>query len=141
MEALAQVMAPLDPEMAAMVQAQLRAKGVELVLGTAVAAIAPRGKGLVATLASGRELPADMIMLSVGVRPDTAFARAAGLACSPSGAIVVDAAMRTSDPHIFALGGCGGGPESGPREGRLHPPGGDRPPSRPASWPRTSPSG
>ncbi|HWQ10058.1 MAG TPA: FAD-dependent oxidoreductase, partial [Holophaga sp.] len=103
-EALDQVMGPLDPEMAALVQTQLRAKGVELVLGTAVAAIEQRGKGLAATLASGRELPADLVILSVGVRPDTAFAKAAGLACSPSGAIVVDAAMRTSDPHIFALG-------------------------------------
>ena len=103
-EALGQVMSVLDPEMAALVQTQLRSKGVGLALGETVTALQRREGGLVATLASGGELPADLVLLSVGVRPDTAFARESGLACSPSGALVVDAALRTSDSHIFALG-------------------------------------
>ena len=103
-EALDQVMGVLDPDMASMVHAHLRAKGVGLVLGDAVRSFERRDGRLVAALASGTEIAGDMVVLSVGVRPDTAFARESGIACGASGAILVDAAMRTSDPDIFALG-------------------------------------
>jgi NADPH-dependent 2,4-dienoyl-CoA reductase/sulfur reductase-like enzyme len=103
-EAQAQVMTVLDPELAALVHAQLRAKNVELALGQAVQAIEQRGSRLVVRLSSGTELPADGVILSVGVKPDTAFARESGLACAPTGALLVDAHMRTSDPDIYALG-------------------------------------
>ncbi len=103
-EAQNQVMTVVDPEMAAMVHAQLRAKGVGLRLGDGVARFEQRGSRLVVVLASGEELPADVVIFSIGVRPDTAFVRESGIACTPSGAIQVDARMQTSDPHVFALG-------------------------------------
>lgn len=103
-EALGQVMNVLDPDMASLIHAQLRAKHVELALGDAVKSFERRGSRLVITLASGAEIQSDMVILSVGVRPDTAFVKASDIACGPSGAILVDAAMRTSDPDVFALG-------------------------------------
>nr|WP_320131359.1 FAD-dependent oxidoreductase [uncultured Holophaga sp.] len=103
-EAQDQVMNGLDPEMAAMVQAQLRSKGVGLRLGTPVQAFERRGSRLFVKLAPDDELSADVVILSIGVRPDTGFIREAGIACAPHGAIQVDGSLRTSDPHVFALG-------------------------------------
>lgn len=103
-EAQDQVMNVLDPEMAAMVHAQLKAKNVELYLGDGVASFERRGSRTVVRLASGTELPADIVILSIGVRPDTGIAREAGLALAPNGAIIVDERMRTSAPGVYALG-------------------------------------
>ncbi len=103
-EALDQVMAPLDPEMAAIVHQHMKAKGVELYLADSVMAFERKGDKIVAKLKSGASLPADMVMLSIGVKPDTALARAAGLALDDRGAILVDSRMRTSDPHVYAVG-------------------------------------
>ncbi|MCU0301935.1 MAG: FAD-dependent oxidoreductase [Candidatus Nanopelagicales bacterium] len=95
-----QVMAPLDPEMAAIVAAELRRNGVQLALGVQVTEV--RAETVV--LSDGRELDADLVIMSIGVRPDVTLARAAGLELGPRGGIKVDAQMRTSDPHIFAVG-------------------------------------
>ncbi|WP_030174208.1 FAD-dependent oxidoreductase [Spirillospora albida] len=95
-----QVLAPLDPELAALVHAELRRNGVAVELGTSLSAVGPRE----VELASGRRLPADLVVLAIGVRPDIALARAAGLAIGPRGGIAVDARMRTSDPRVFAVG-------------------------------------
>jgi len=103
-EALDQVMAPLDPEMAAIVHQHMKAKGVELYLSDSVAAFERKDEKIVARLKSGKALPADMVILSIGVRPDTALARAAGLELDERGAIVVDSRMRTSDPNVYAVG-------------------------------------
>lgn len=103
-EAQDQVMNVLDPEMAAMIHAQLRSKRVELVLKDGVKSFEKRGSRLVITLTSGAEIPTDMAILSIGVKPDTAFAKSSGIACNPGGAILVDPHMRTSDPHVYALG-------------------------------------
>ena len=103
-EALDQVMAPLDFEMAALVHRQLRDKNIELYLSDPVASFERRGSRTVVKLSSGAELPADMVLLSIGVRPDTRLAREAGLALAPNGAILVDERMRTEDPAIYALG-------------------------------------
>lgn len=108
-EAQNQVMAPLDFEMAALVHRHLRDKDVELRLKVAVASFEKRGSRIVVKLASADELQTDMVVFSVGVRPDSELAREAGLATIPAGrpgagAILVDEHFRTSDPHIRALG-------------------------------------
>lgn len=95
-----QVMAPLDPEMAAIVAAELERHGVVLELGRQVVRV---DEGSI-TLDDGRVLDADLVVMSIGVRPDTKLASAAGLALGPRGGIQVDAQMRTSDPAIFAVG-------------------------------------
>ncbi|MFI6939997.1 FAD-dependent oxidoreductase [Streptomyces sp. NPDC050418] len=95
-----QVLTPLDPEMAAPVADRLRAHGVRVELGAQAAKVLPTA----VELADGRELPADLVLLSIGVRPETSLARAAGLELGPRGGIAVDEAQRTSDPAIFAVG-------------------------------------
>jgi NADPH-dependent 2,4-dienoyl-CoA reductase/sulfur reductase-like enzyme/rhodanese-related sulfurtransferase len=104
-EMLNQVMPPLDPEMAALVGKQLTAHGVRLALGDGVAGFSatPEG-GVVVQTASGAEHPADLVILAIGVRPDTSLARAADLTIGPRGGIAVDEQMRTSDPNIYAVG-------------------------------------
>lgn len=95
-----QIMAPLDPEMAALVQKRLEANGVTVITGLSVARI---DEGEV-TLTDGRTLPAELVVASIGVRPDAALAKAAGLELSGRGAILVDDHQRTSDPSIYAVG-------------------------------------
>lgn len=56
--------------------------------------------------ASGKQLPADLVMLVIGVRPESGLAKAAGLELGPRGGIKVDVHMRTSDPDIYAVGEC-----------------------------------
>ncbi|MBK7821616.1 MAG: FAD-dependent oxidoreductase [Tessaracoccus sp.] len=99
-EAMPQVMAPIDPELAALVHTELRANGVELRLGAAAAAI---GEDHV-VLGDGERLPADLVVAAIGVRPDTTLADAAGLAVAARGGIVVDEHCRTSDPNVYAVG-------------------------------------
>ncbi|WP_232548389.1 FAD-dependent oxidoreductase [Propioniciclava soli] len=99
-EALPQVMAPLDPEMAAPVHDALREHGVTLHLSDHVTAI---GADTVTT-ASGATLPADLVIAALGVRPETRLATDAGLTLGPRGGIAVDARHRTDDPDIYAVG-------------------------------------
>lgn len=103
-EALDQVMNPLDFEMAALVHQHLKSKNVELYLGHAVERFERRGSRIVAFLTDGSELDADMIVLSIGVKPEGSLAKAAGLDTAPNGAILVDEHLRTKDERIFALG-------------------------------------
>ncbi|MFN2377762.1 MAG: FAD-dependent oxidoreductase, partial [Candidatus Binatia bacterium] len=104
LEKLDQVMPPLDPEMAAPVAHHLRDHGVTLVLGDGLARIDSNGRALSVGSESGRSLEADLVILAIGVRPETSLARDAGLAIGPRGGIVVDTAMRTGDPAIWAVG-------------------------------------
>lgn len=99
-EAADQVMAPLDAEMAELVHRELRAAGVELMLGQQVASI----EDSTVTTASGQVVPADLVVLAIGVRPESTVASEAGLATGPGGGIVVDEHLRTSDPAIYAVG-------------------------------------
>jgi len=104
-EMLPQVMPPMDPEMVAPLHAALREHGVRLALGDGLASITPEeGQTLGVRTASGAVHPADLVILAIGVRPDTTLAKAAGLALGERGGIRVDAQMRTSDPHIWAVG-------------------------------------
>jgi NADPH-dependent 2,4-dienoyl-CoA reductase/sulfur reductase-like enzyme/rhodanese-related sulfurtransferase len=105
LEKLPQVMPPLDPEMAEPVMAHLRAKGVVLQLGDGLARIDDGpDRRLLVVAESGATLPADLVILALGVRPETGLAKAAGLRLGERGGIVVDRQMRTSDPHIWAVG-------------------------------------
>lgn len=99
-EAMPQVMAPLDPEMATPVHKALRDGGIDLRLGAAVTAI---GADTV-TLSDSTELPADVVVAAIGVRPDTALATDAGLTVGERGGIAVDEHHLTNDPDIYAVG-------------------------------------
>ena len=105
----AQVMTPLDPEMAAWLHQELHANGVELHLSDAVASFDPPQAGesaraSVVVLKSGQRLPADLVVLGMGVRPETSLARQAGLEIGTLGGIRVNEHLQTSDPHIWAVG-------------------------------------
>jgi NADPH-dependent 2,4-dienoyl-CoA reductase/sulfur reductase-like enzyme/rhodanese-related sulfurtransferase len=99
-EAMPQVLAPLDPEMASRVSAELRRHGVTLSLGTPLAAIDDAG----VHLADGTVLPSDLTLLAIGVRPDTSLAAHAGLEIGSRGGIRTNEMHQTSDPHIYAIG-------------------------------------
>ena len=104
-EMLDQVLAPLDREVAALVEGYLGRHGVRLALGDGVAAFREvEGGGLEVETKSGKVYPADLVILALGVRPDTTLAKAAGLEIGERGGIRVDEQMRTSDPDIFAVG-------------------------------------
>jgi len=105
LEKLPQVMPPLDAEMAAPLMDHLTASGVRLHLGDGLARIDQRDDGgLMVVAESGARLPADLVILAIGVRPETELATQAGLRIGPRGGIVVDAEMRSSDPNIWAVG-------------------------------------
>lgn len=105
-EFLPQVLAFLDPELAELVQRHLTQKGMDLYLSEKVTAIEDKaGQGCVRT-DSGRNLPADIVILSVGIRPNTKLAEDAGLSLGSTGGIAVDPYMQTSDPDIYAGGDC-----------------------------------
>ena len=99
-----QVMAPLDPEMAAPLHQTLRMHGVDLRLETSVTRFTETETGLRAHLSTGESVECGLVLLAIGVKPDVKLAREAGLAIGERGGILVDARMRTSDPDIFAVG-------------------------------------
>lgn len=104
-ELLPQVLPTLDQEMAVPLCHELSENGVRLRLGTAVEGFerTPKGK-LAVRLRGGETLEADLVVLSVGVRPNSELARAAGLRTGERGGIITDGLMRTDDPDIFAVG-------------------------------------
>jgi len=99
-----QVMTPLDPEMARYLEDHLRHRGVTLHLGTAAAAFSDEDGSLRVELQNGRTLHADLVILSVGVKPETELAKDAGLELGARGGIKVNAHLQTSDPDIYAAG-------------------------------------
>ncbi len=108
-EAFPQVMAPLDPEMAAWLHLELRKSGVELYLGNPVAAFEAPGEGetayaSVVVLKGGQRLPADCVVLGLGVRPEASLAKNAGLEIGARGGIRVNEYLQTSDSNIWAVG-------------------------------------
>ncbi|MDW5299432.1 MAG: FAD-dependent oxidoreductase [Sedimentibacter sp.] len=103
-EAMDQVMAPFDYEMAQLVQNNMVANNISLILGNGVSKFKSENGIVNITLASGRTLQADMVILSIGVRPNGQLAKDAGLEINQRGGIVVDKYLKTSDPNIYALG-------------------------------------
>lgn len=99
-----QVMAPLDFSMAAIVHRQLTDKGVGLHLENGVSRFEEKDGGVTVHLRSGKQIATDMVLLSIGVRPETKLAKDAGLAIGERGGIAVNDYMQTSDADIYALG-------------------------------------
>ena len=99
-----QVMAPLDFSMAAIVHRQLTDKGVGLHLEDGVSRFEEKDGGVTVHLRSGNQIATDMVLLSIGVRPETKLAKDAGLAIGERGGITVNDYMQTSDANIYALG-------------------------------------
>ena len=100
-----QLMPPLDKEMAEFVRQRLTNHAVQLQLGDGVAEFhADEDGSLLVRTQKGSSFPADVVILSIGVRPETALAREAGLSIGSRGGIRVDEQMRTSDPNILAVG-------------------------------------
>ena len=101
-EASNQVMAPVDIEMASIIHEHLIDKDVNLILNDGVSEFKNDGKTIV--LGSGKEIETELIILSIGVRPETTIAKTANIELNERGAIVVNDYMRTSDENIYALG-------------------------------------
>ena len=102
LEKLPQVTPGLDPDMAAHVQAHLEKNGVTVLTGASVEGITAQG----VSLAGGKTVPADMVLLSTGVKPNTQLAAEAGIALGVAGAIRVNERMQTNQPDIYACGDC-----------------------------------
>jgi len=104
-EMLDQVMPPLDPEMARLVERHLEKHDVRLALNDAVAGFNQTENGSLEVLTkSGKAHPAEIVIMAIGVRPETGMAKMAGLTIGERGGIRVDEQMRTSNPDIFAVG-------------------------------------
>jgi NADPH-dependent 2,4-dienoyl-CoA reductase/sulfur reductase-like enzyme len=99
-----QVLPQLDPEMTRPLERKLREREVDLVLGDGIDGFDGDASRITARLGSGRTVEAELVILSIGVRPDSQLARDAGLALGPRGHITVDEYQRTSDPDIYAVG-------------------------------------
>lgn len=99
-----QVMAPLDYSMAAIVHQQLIDKKVDLRLEDGVSRFEETSEGILVHLRSGKQIATDLVILSIGVRPETRLAKEAGLAIGSLGGVAVNDYMQTSDPDIYALG-------------------------------------
>jgi len=99
-EAADQILTPLDPELAILVAAELTSHDIRVETGVAVSEVTSHG----VALADGRTVPGDLVVGSIGVRPDARLAEMARLALGPHGGIAVDVFNRTSDPDIYAVG-------------------------------------
>ena len=103
-EAIDQVMAPFDPEMAKLLHESISKNGVTLYLGDGVDSFEGNDEMVNVRLKSGRKLAADLVILSIGVRPNSQLAKDAGLALNERGGIITDDHLRTGDPDIYAAG-------------------------------------
>ena len=105
LQKLPQLLGPLDHEVARLVEEHVKRNGVDVVLNDAAAGFTQlEGGAIEVQTASGKAHPADLVILAIGVRPDTTLAKAAGLDIGERGGIRVDEHMRTSNPDIFAVG-------------------------------------
>lgn len=98
------ILAPFDDEMAAIVHAHMKDKNIELYLDDRIAQFEDKADHTVVFLSSGKRLQADIVVLAIGVRPETTLARAAGLELGATGGIRVNEHLQTSDPDIYAVG-------------------------------------
>lgn len=103
-EGASHILGPFDEEMAAIVHSHLRDKNIELYLGDRIEHFEDKEGHTLVFLSSGKRLPADIVIMAIGVRPETSLARAAGLEIGTTGGIRVNSFMQTSDPDIYAVG-------------------------------------
>jgi NADPH-dependent 2,4-dienoyl-CoA reductase/sulfur reductase-like enzyme/rhodanese-related sulfurtransferase len=101
-ELLPRVMSAMDPEFGAMIGQRMQSHGVQVRAGVGLAAV--RAERSEVELSDGSRVPAGLVLLSVGVRPELSLAKKAGLALGECGGLAVDEHLRTSDPHIWAAG-------------------------------------
>ena len=99
-----QILTPFDPEMTTPIAEYLAAKGVTLMLGQSAEAFEESPEGLIVCLSSGQRLPAQLVVMGIGVRPENQLAVDAGLPVGPRGGIQVDEFLKTADPDIYAVG-------------------------------------
>lgn len=99
-----QLMNPFDADMAALLHAEMRRHGVQLALGSTVEGFAPTNRGVEVLRKDGPSLQADMVVLAIGVTPDTALAKSAGLALGIKDSILVNDRLETSVPDVYAAG-------------------------------------
>ena len=103
-EMLNQVMTPLDYEMAQLIHENIEQSGIRLILNNGVASFSEKGTGVTVCLKNNEELYADLVLLSIGVRPNSELGKNAGLPLNAKGGIVTDEHMRTADEDIYAVG-------------------------------------
>lgn len=103
-EMMDQVMAPLDYEMAAIVHSHLKQKGVICELGNGVKSFSQKNGKIIVATEKGIDITCDLVILSIGIRPESILAKQAGLELSKRGGINVDPFMQTSNPDIYAVG-------------------------------------
>ena len=103
-EMLNQVMPPIDYSMASLVHQHLQDKGVNLYLEHAVSAFTKKGNSIEVVFKNGKCIMADLVILSIGVRPETTLAKQAGLKIGERGGIAVNDYLQTSDENIYAVG-------------------------------------
>ncbi len=99
-----QVMTPADPEMAFPLHHELKLNGIDLRLGISVTAISAGDIGISVQLSDGEQIPCGIVIMSVGVRPESNLAKDAGLNVGPRRGIIVNPFMQTSDPTVYAVG-------------------------------------
>ena len=105
-ETASRTLGNLDGEVARLVELYLESKGVKVLTDTTIEAFEGSDGHVAAVRTNRGSLPAEMVVMGIGVRPNVALAEAAGLKLGPTGAIEVDDGMRTSDPDIYAAGDC-----------------------------------
>ncbi|MFA5341535.1 MAG: FAD-dependent oxidoreductase [Clostridia bacterium] len=103
-EMLNQVMTPLDYEMAQLIHENIEQSGIRLILNNGVSSFTEKGTKVTVCLKDGEELYADLVLLSIGVRPNSDLGKAAGLSLNAKGGIVIDEHMKTEDDDIYAVG-------------------------------------
>lgn len=103
-EAVPHILAPFDSDMVVIAEKELEQNGVKLVLGDGVKAFSEEQSSIEVTLNSGKKLMADMVILAIGVSPDTAFLKDSGLEFGPKGHILVNDKMETNIEGIYAVG-------------------------------------
>lgn len=103
-EAAPHVLPPFDPDMAGIVEKEIRRNGIQLYLEDGVKAFEDTVNGIDVILASGNRLNADIVILSIGVTPETGFLKGSGIALGPKGHIVVNERLQTNVPNVYAVG-------------------------------------
>ncbi len=103
-EAVPHILAPFDSDMVVIAEKEMEQNGVKLILGDGVQSFEETDDSMGITLNSGTKLRADMVILSIGVSPDTAFLKGSGINLGPKGHIIVDNKMETNIKGIYAVG-------------------------------------
>ncbi|MDD9155002.1 FAD-dependent oxidoreductase [Aliivibrio sp. S4TY2] len=99
-----QVMTPVDREMAGFVHKEIKDKGIDLRLGSALQSVTETKEGLTLSLSTGETLDTNLLIMAIGVKPETKLASEAGLQLGELGGIYTNAQLQTSDPFIYAVG-------------------------------------